>query len=500
MIKAAIYTRFSSNHQTEDSIKAQKRACQEYADSHGLTIVSFYADEAVSAKNDRRPEFQRMIRDAEKGNFSVVLVHKYNRFARRMTDHVKYEERLNRSGVELIAVAENFGTGKEAIIMKALMRSLSEYYLEDLAQETRKGLREVALKGLHAGGYPPFGYDVADKHYVVNDLEAGYVRKIFDAAQARSGFAELIEEMDRQGIRGKRGKPIRYPQIYEMLRNEKYTGVYLYSTTEAPIRADRRQKPDAVRIENALPIIISKEQFEEVQRIMDERKQTGRKADYMCSGLVYCWCGAKMHGMTSRRKGHEYRYFVCSAKCGAPVLHMEEVDAAAMQYLKELLSDEMQLQIADRLRQYQAGAGSRMTEFKQALKKRIAEKQAQYNALMNNLASGALPAETVADIGARMQEIKAEIAALEATEPPKDFTVDTIRAWLESMKAAPDRDAVRLLVERINVSATEEDDGNKQKTAFNIQSTLNTVLRKNGCGETQHCFPKILFGCYIPSV
>ena len=356
------------------------------------------------------------------------------------------------------------------------------------------------MKGLHAGGYPPFGYDVADKHYVVNDLEAGYVRKIFDAAQARSGFAELIEEMDRQGIRGKRGKPIRYPQIYEMLRNEKYTGVYLYSTTEAPIRADRRQKPDAVRIENALPIIISKEQFEEVQRIMDERKQTGRKADYMCSGLVYCWCGAKMHGMTSRRKGHEYRYFVCSAKCGAPVLHMEEVDAAAMQYLKELLSDEMQLQIADRLRQYQAGAGFRMTEFKQALKKRIAEKQAQYNALINNLASGALPAETVADIGARMQEIKAEIAALEATEPPKDFTVDTIRAWLESMKAAPDRDAVRLLVERINVSATEEDDGNKQKTAFNIQSTLNTVLRKNGCGETQHCFPKILFGCYIPSV
>lgn len=120
-----------------------------------------------------------------------------------------------------------------------------------------------------------------------------------------------------------------------------------------------------------------------------------------------------------------------------------------------------------------------MTEFKQALKKRIAAKQAQYDALMQNLASGALPAEVVADIGNQMQEIKAEIAALEATEPPKDFTVDTIRAWLENIKAAPDRDAVRLLIERMDV---QPDDEEKEKTAFNIQSTLNTVLRKNGCG------------------
>lgn len=194
----------------------------------------------------------------------------------------------------------------------------------------------------------------------------------------------------------------------------------------------------------------------------------------MCGGLIYCSCGAKMHGVTSKRKGHEHRYFVCSAKCGAPVVHMEEVDDAAIKYLKDLLSGENQLQIADALRQYQAGAGSRMTEFKQARKKRIAAKQAQYDSLMQNLASGALPAEVVADIGAQMQEIKAEIAALEATEPPKDFTVQTIRDWLESIKAAPDKEAVRLLIERIEVIAEEE----KEKATFNIQSTWNTVLRK----------------------
>ena len=479
-MNAVIYARFSSDKQTEDSIEAQVRACREYAAQKGYQILEIYADEAISGKGSKtaqRRQYQRMIRDCDKGLFDTILIHKYDRIARNLGEHVNLEAKLKAKGVQLIAVAQDFGNTNESKIMRALIWSMSEYYIDNLAQETRKGLREIALKGLHAGGYPPFGYDVIDQVYVINDLEAGYVRKIFDAAQARSGFVDLINEMDRQGIRGKRGKPIKYPQIYEILRNEKYTGVYLYSTTEAQNRADRRQKPEAIRIDNALPVIISKEQFEEVQKIMDGRKQTGRKSDYMCSGLVYCQCGAKMHGMTSRRKGHEYRYYTCSAKCGAPVLHMEDVDAAAIKYLKELLSEENQLQIADAMRQYQAGAGSRMTEFKRALKKRIREKQDQYNSLMQNLSSGTLPAEVVSDIGTRMNELKAEIAALEATEPPKDFTMDHIRQWLESIKAAPDRKAVRLLIERIDVKAEE-----KEKTAFSIQSTLNTVLSKNGCG------------------
>ena len=207
---------------------------------------------------------------------------------------------------------------------------------------------------------------------------------------------------------------------------------------------------------------------------MNERKQTGKKANYLCSGLVFCECGAKMHGMTSKRKGHEYRYYTCSKHCGAPVVRMEEVDNAAYRYLYTLLSEENQNRIADALRQYQAGEGSRMDEFKQALAKRIEEKQKQYKALLANLSSGVLPAEVVSDIAAQMQSIKEEIALLEATEPPKDFTVDQIRAWLEALKNTPDDKAVRLLISRIDI---------KQKTIFNMESTLKVVLSEIGCGS-----------------
>lgn len=492
MEKAVIYARFSSDKQTEMSIEAQERACRDYAAQHDLIVTEVYADEAISGKGSKtaaRRQYQRLMRNCDKGLFAVILIHKYDRIARNMGEHVNLEGRLKSKGITLIAVAQDFGNSKEAKIMKALSWSMSEYYIDNLAEETRKGLREIAEKGEHTGGYPPFGYDIVDKHYAINDLEAGYVRKMFEAAQRKEGMAGLVKEMAAAGIVGKRGKPIKYPQIYEILRNEKYTGVYLYSPVEASRRADRRVKADAIRKENALPIIIEKAQFEEVQKIMDSRKQTGRKSNYMCSGMVYCRCGAKMHAITCHRKGNEYKYYTCSQKCGAPVVHVEEVDAAALRYVQQLLTPENQQKIADALRHYQAGAGSRMTEFRQALKKRMKEKQSQYDALVQNLASGVLPAEIVADMGQKMQELKAEIAMLETTEPPKDFTVDTIKAWLESIKAAPDKDAVRLLIERIDVKKDKE----KPTTAFEMQSTLKAVVGINGCGGAQHILPEILF-------
>lgn len=473
-MNAVIYARYSSDKQSEDSIEAQIRACREYAAKHDFNVLSVYADEAISGKTANRAQYQKMLRDCNKGLFDTILIHKYDRIARNLGEHVNLEMKLREKGITLIAVAQDFGRSKEAKIMRALMWSLSEYYLDNLSSETKKGHKETALKGLHNGGYAPFGYDVVNQIYIINELEAGYVKRIFDAALNREGFTSLIEEMDKAGIRGKRGKPIKYPQIYEMLRNEKYTGVYTYSQEEEINRSDRRNKPHAIRIENALPVIISKTQFMEVQKIMNERKQTGRKGNYLCSGLVYCECGAKMHGMTSKRKGHEYRYYTCSKHCGAPVVRADDVEQAAYRYLYTLLSEENQTRIADALRQYQAGEGGRMEEFKQALAKRIQEKQSQYNALLANLSSGALPAAVVADIGAKMQNIKEEIALLERTEPPKDFTVDQIRAWLKALKETPDDKAVRLLISRIDI---------KQKTIINMESTLTMVLSEIGCGS-----------------
>lgn len=470
MRNAVIYARYSSDKQTEDSIEAQVRACKDYAAAKGFNVVEIYADEAISGKGSKtaaRAKYQKMLRDCGKGTFDTILIHKYDRIARNLGEHVNLTTKLQERGIELIATAQDFGTSNEAKIMRSLMWSLSEYYIDNLSNETRKGLKETALKGLHTGGYPPFGYDVIDQQYVINEIEAAYVKRIFSAALNREGFKDIIQELAECGITGKRGKPIKYTQIYEMLRNEKYTGVFVYSTKEEKGRADRRSKPNAIRIENALPIIIDRAQFEEVQRIMSERKQTGKKAGYLCSGLVYCECGAKMHGMKSERKGHTYHYFYCSKKCGAPTVKMPDADAAAIKYLRTLLSPENQERISKALREYKGGERERIEDFNTILKQKIEEKQRRYDALLSNLSSGALPSEVVADIGAEMQKIKAEIERLQATEPPKDYTVEQIKAWLDALKNSPDEAAVHLLIKRMDL---------KNKTEFNIQSTLDSVL------------------------
>ena len=88
-MKAVIYARFSSDRQTEDSIHAQVRACEEYAKQHGIRIIGIYADEAISgreSKTELRREYQKMLRDIKRHSFDAILIHKYDRVARSLAE------------------------------------------------------------------------------------------------------------------------------------------------------------------------------------------------------------------------------------------------------------------------------------------------------------------------------------------------------------------------------------------------------------------------------
>ena len=82
-VSAVIYARYSSHNQREESIEGQLRECKRYAQDNGITVVGEYIDRAISGKTDNRASFQKMIRDAEKDRFSMVIVYKLDRFARR---------------------------------------------------------------------------------------------------------------------------------------------------------------------------------------------------------------------------------------------------------------------------------------------------------------------------------------------------------------------------------------------------------------------------------
>ena len=107
-MRAVIYARFSSDRQTEESIVAQVRACREYAEKRGLDVIAIYSDEAISGRESKtasRVQYQEMLKAAGRGEFDVILVHKFDRVARSLNEHVNLQARLNKWNVELVAVA-----------------------------------------------------------------------------------------------------------------------------------------------------------------------------------------------------------------------------------------------------------------------------------------------------------------------------------------------------------------------------------------------------------
>ena len=159
-VNAVAYARYSSDGQRDESIDAQVRAITSFAEREGYALIQVYADRGISGTSSDRPEFQQMIEDAQNSDFQVVIVHKLDRFARNRADSAIYRNVLEKQGVRLISVLENFDNSPESIILQSVIEGYNEYYSRNLAREVMKGLKENALAAKFNGGLPPLGYNI----------------------------------------------------------------------------------------------------------------------------------------------------------------------------------------------------------------------------------------------------------------------------------------------------------------------------------------------------
>jgi len=161
---AALYARYSSDNQREESIVAQLRASREYCKKKGYTIIKEYADEACTGTNDNRPGYQQMFKDAKAGLFETVVFHKIDRNARNEYDYYTNKAQLQKYSVSVEYSAQNFDNSPEGQLMENTLVGLSAYYSRNLAKEIHKGQRENVLQGLTTGGKPPLGYGIINKN------------------------------------------------------------------------------------------------------------------------------------------------------------------------------------------------------------------------------------------------------------------------------------------------------------------------------------------------
>ena len=121
MKTAAIYARYSSDKQNEQSIEGQLRVCQNYAKTNDILIVDTYIDRAMTGTNDNRPDFRRMIKDSAKKQWDYILVYRLDRFSRNKYETAIHKKTLKDNGVKVISAMENIPDTPEGIILESLL-------------------------------------------------------------------------------------------------------------------------------------------------------------------------------------------------------------------------------------------------------------------------------------------------------------------------------------------------------------------------------------------
>lgn len=362
-MKVVGYCRYSSEGQRDGfSIEAQKEGISAYCDIQGFEIVRFYVDEAQTGTLDDRENFLEMIDDTRSGEFSGIVVHKLDRFARNRYDSAIYGKVLEQRGVKLFSVLEPIiaEDSPESLLFRGVVETMNEYYSRNLAREVLKGQKIAARGGQYLGGFVPFGYKVENKRYVVNPNEARIVLEIFQRLDAGYSAANIARWVQTQNVLTKQNLEFTASSVLCLAKNPIYIGRYIWG------RKSKRIKEPIV-VENAAPVIVPKELFERVNAMLAERRKavSGRKreADYLLTGYLNCeYCGSHLTGFkslsdyTSRRTGEHHRYYSYKYRC-AHDCHASENRKTDPEYvkpnckLKMLPKDALEQLVGDTVRQ-----------------------------------------------------------------------------------------------------------------------------------------------------
>lgn len=478
-----IYARYSSENQSEESITAQIRACTEYCVRNGHDVVNHYIDRAMTARCDKRPAFQQMIADAKNHQFQAVVVHKLDRFSRDRLDHAIYRQELRKSGVRLISVLENLDDSPESVVLESVLEGFSEYYSKNLARETRKGLKEIALQAKRTSGSVLYGYSVDEEgHYIINEAEAAVVRRIFDANLKGTGYDKLLAELRREGVKTHRGNDFSKNTFIYMLRNRRYTGDYIYS----PIGELKYHKCEPIIIENAIPAIISKADWFAVQEKIRHRKNTGRpaiKKTYLLSGILYCGkCEEQLYGHAQRQKrGYEYYSYECrthvrdKSACSQKSVNMDRIETAVCDYIRKLFAPvrirELKEYFLEHMEQINQNSAAEIKAYElEKAKLKIKSEKA-----IDLLLEGDLPKEAVKR---KLEECENRIAILEskiAQLQAKQITPERIENALRTCLDFDDltREEQRHIIKKIIKKITVSDQGDGEKSVIIISSLFN---------------------------
>ena len=334
MTNAVIYARYSSDKQNEMSIEGQIEECRKYAEENDLIVLQEYVDRALTATSDKRPNFLRMIDDSRERNFEIILVYQLDRFARNKNDSGYYKKILSDNGVKVVSAKEQIANDSSGVITEGLLEVFADYFSKQLSEKVHRGMYQRAEQCKFNGGTMTFGYAVdKDGYYVIDEKTGPVVKEIFERIADGETARAIGDDLNERGIKTVRGTNFTKNSLQNILRNEKYKGVYTFGD---------------LRKEDGIPRLVSDELFEEVQLVIGRNNHRNRpaKEDYLLTGKLYCGhCGRIMMGTSgTSHTGAIYRYYICKdpeRKCDKKNVPKDFIEKLVVDICRKSLSTEI---------------------------------------------------------------------------------------------------------------------------------------------------------------
>lgn len=335
----AIYTRLSEedgNKQNPDddsnSIQNQKSMLIQYALSQGWEIYNIYSDDDYTGADRRRPEFNKLLNDAEAGKFDIVLCKTQSRFTRELELVEKYIHGLFPLwGIRFVSIVDNADTDNKGNKKSRQINGLvNEWYLEDMSDNIRSVLTNRRENGHHIGAFAPYGYKKDPDlkgHLIIDEEAAAVVREIFTLfAQGRgkTAIARILNERGvpnpteykrLQGLRYKTSHNVnsklwKYFAIADILSNEMYIGNMVqgkYGSVSYKTKKSRPKPKDQwIIVEGTHEPIIDRDLWNRVQALIKQRAKpfdTGELGIF--AHKVHCgYCGYVLQ--TNKNRGRHY--------------------------------------------------------------------------------------------------------------------------------------------------------------------------------------------------
>lgn len=420
-MRVAIYCRLSEEDKkkqmdTKDScsIRNQKNMLQQYAIEQGWEIYGIYSDDDYAGADRKRPEFNRLLKDAQQHKFDIVLCKTQSRFTRELELVEKYIHGLFPAwGIRFISIVDNADTENKGNKKTRQINGLvNEWYLEDMSENIRSVLINRRKNGFHIGSFALYGYkkDPSQKGHLVIDQEAAeIVREVFGLFAQGYGKTAIARMLNDRGIPNpteyKRIHGLRYCQpkrktstlwgysaISNMLINEMYLGNMVqgkYGSVSYKTKQNRpRPKSEWYIVEGTHEPIIEKELWDKVQTLVMERtKPFGTGSIGIFAGKVRCaGCGCTMRSC----KSHGKHYLQCSNRyrskdsCSGSFISVEKLERAVVDELNRLSWEYLDMDKLEQKVKLSAGIQNKKTQ----LESQIADwqkKSAEYSRAIREL-------------------------------------------------------------------------------------------------------------------